>query len=321
MTAPYLARLACLSLACYFLVHTALAGAVWSVSRGAIRMAERLRPRDAARVLLALRLLPMLLAGLAVAGLCVPSFLWLEPAEAVEELGTGCLVAALLGGLLWIPALVRTAKAISQSRRYLRLCQEAARQDSLAGGFAAWVVDAPEPVLALVGMVDPPVVVSRGLLEALTPEELAAALRHEEAHRRSRDNWKRLAFLAAPEVLPGLRAFGALEQAWARVTEWAADESSVGNARERLDLAEALVKTVRMGWVRIPAGPLATSLLAEPQELQVRIARLLETPKAAGGPPRYWGVAGALTAAAGATLLLQPGTLYFVHSLLERLMR
>lgn len=321
MTAPYLARLACLSLACYFLMHTALAAAVWAIGKRAIRVAERLRPRDAARLLLTLRLLPALVAGLAVAGFCVPSFLWLEPSEAVEGVGAGCVAAALLGGLLWMLAAGRAARAIVQSRRYLRLCARAARQDRLAGGFPALVLDAPEPVLALVGVVHPPVVISRGLLTALRPEQLSAALRHEEAHRRSRDNWKRLALLAAPEILPGLRAFGALDRAWARVTEWAADEWAAGDARQRLDLAEALLSAVRMEWPRLPAGLLATTLLADPQELQVRVTRLLEDPPTAALGARYWGAAGVLAAAPALLLLLRPGTLYSVHWLLEGLMR
>jgi hypothetical protein len=321
MTVPYLVRLACLSLACYFLLHTALAAAVWAVAGRAIRAAERLRPRDAARLLLALRLMPATVAGLAVAGLCVPSFLWLEPSETAEEAGGACLAAAVLGAAVWIVALGRGLRAVAQSRRYSRMCGQVARPDSVAEGFAVWVVDAAAPVLALAGVVRPRVVISRGLMEALETEQLSAALRHEEAHRQSRDNLKRLALLLAPDILPGLRAFGRLDRAWARVTEWAADEgASAGDARRRLALADALVRAVRLGCVLRPAGPLGTTLVEDPVDLEARVTRLLEAPTGTRASARYWGVAG-LTAGALAVLLLRPGTLYSVHWLLEGLMR
>jgi Zn-dependent protease with chaperone function len=321
MTIAYLARLACLSLAGYFLVQTVAGAAACALAGRAIRAAERLHPRDGARLLLALRLLPSALACAAVAGLCVPSFLWLEPSEADEQVGVACLVAAALAAAVWIPALWRASRALAQSWRYTRMCWRAAQPEPAADGFSVWVVESRKPVLALAGVVHPRVVVSRGLLDALDREQLDAVLRHEEAHRRSHDNLKRLALLVAPEILPGQRALSALDQAWARVTEWAADEgAAAGDAGRRVALAEALVRAVRLGCAGSPAGPLATTLLEHPRDLEARVARLLEPPvdKALGG--RYWIGAG-LAAGASAVALLHPGTLYSVHRLLEGLMR
>jgi Zn-dependent protease with chaperone function len=322
VTVSYLARLWCLSLACYFLVHTVLAAAVWAAAGRAIRTAERLRPRDGARLLLALRLLPVSLAGVAVACFCVPSFLWLEPSETVEEAGGACLVAALLGAAIWIAALVRASRALVQSQQYTRLCGRAARLDSVTDGSRAWVLDAQRPVLALTGLIRQRVVISRGLMQALDGDQLAAAFRHEEAHRGSRDNLKRLALVIAPEVLPGCQAFAALERAWARVTEWAADEAAgSGDAHRRLALAEALVRVARLGYAQSPAAPLAATFLADRRDLEARVARLLATPVQAEPRGRYWAAAAGLAGGALAALLLQPGTLYSVHWLLEGLMR
>lgn len=320
MTVSYLARLGCLSLACYFLVHTALAAGVWAMAGRAIRAAERMRPRDGARLLLALRLLPAALACVAVAALCVPSFLWLEPAQEAEEAGWPCLVAAILGAALWTVALARATRALAQSRRYQRMCGQAAQADS-AEGLSLWVLDAKAPVLALAGVVRPRVVISRGLMEALDAEQLQAALHHEAAHRESRDNLKRLALLATPGILPG-RAFHALEQAWARITEWAADErASAGDVRRRVALAEALLRAVRLGCSGSPAGPLATTLLENPLELQARVTRLMEAPVVAAPAGRYWPAAAGLAVVGLAVLALQPATLVAVHGLLEGLMR
>lgn len=322
MTLPYLVRLLSLSLACFFLVHTVLAMAVWAVSRRAIQRAERLRPKDGATLLLALRLLPAAAALAAVALLCVPSFLWLEPSETAEEAGLACLAAALLVGAVWLAAVARAAQGLVQSCRYRRTWKSVGQPAFVMEGWAVWVVDAAAPVLALAGVVRPRILLSRGLMEALDPDQLRVALLHEQAHCRSRDNLKRLALLLAPQILPGWRAFHALERAWARITEWAADESAAGgDEQRRLALAEALVRAVRLGCAGIPAGPLAAALLEGPGDLDARVQRLLEAPPERKSGRRYWRAAVGLAAAALAVLLLQPGTLYSVHWLLEGLMR
>jgi len=320
MTVPYLARLACLSLAAYFLLHTVFAAAVCAVSRRAVRAAEALRPRDGARLLLALRLLPAMLALLAVAAILVPSFLWLEPTETPEAAGAACLLAASLGAFLCLGGLARGLRAAFESRRYTRLFDRLARTERIAG-FPVRVVDARAPLLALAGVAPPRVVISRGIIDALAPEQLAAALAHEEAHRRSHDNLTRLALLIAPRLVPGVRAFSVLERSWARLAEWAADEAAVANDPDRrLALADALIRTVRLGCAAVPACSLATSLLADPADLQARVARLLHAPAGRRSGSHCW-VAAGFAVAALALIAAQPATLYSVHELLEGLMR
>ena len=321
MTVPYLARLACLSLACYFLLHTILGAAVWAFSGRVVGAVERMRPRDAARLVLALRLLPPIAALVAVAALCIPSFLLLEPSETVEAAGIGCLLAAVLAASLWVVSLARAVRAALQSRRYVRLCGRVARPLRMRNAPPIWVVDSPAPLLALAGVARPAVVISRAMMQALESDQLAAALAHEAEHRRSRDNFKRLVMLALPEILPGVRAFAALERAWVRISEWAADEAAAaGDPRKRLALADALVRTARLGGAPRPAGPLSTTLLDDPAELQMRIARLLDEPACPVAGPKCWTTL-ALAAVALALIAIQPGTLYSVHWLLEGLMR
>src|SRR5271170_5519703 len=97
MILPYMARLFCLSLACFFLVHLAV-GLVVSLSAPVVlALAKRMRPNIAARFLLAARFFPAMAAGLAVAAVCVPSYLWLEPDASTEEVGLACLAAAFFG--------------------------------------------------------------------------------------------------------------------------------------------------------------------------------------------------------------------------------
>lgn len=322
MTASYLLRLVCISLASFFLIHLAVALAVSLIAPWAVRAAARMRPAKAARLLLALRLLPASAAGLAVAALCVPSYLWLEPRAAYEEVGVRCLAAALLSLACLAMALARTWRAASRSLGYIRYCRMVGRRTCLgAEASPAWVVEGPAPFLVLAGIVHPRLVVSSGVVAALPPEQLAVALRHEHAHRVSRDNLKRLLVLLTPDVLPCWRGFGALDRGWARFTEWAADDRAVaGDSSRSLSLAAALVRVARMGACP-QAAPLVTSLLADNEDLAARVDRLLrEGPGLAeerARPALALGGAAALACLAAATL--HPATLYVVHGLLEHL--
>ena len=58
-----------------------------------------------------------------------------------------------------------------------------------------------------------------------------------------------------------------------------------------------------------------------PRDLEARVARLLADPLQDAPRGRYWAAAAGLAGGALAALLLQPGTLYSVHWLLEGLMR
>jgi Zn-dependent protease with chaperone function len=307
MTAPYLLRLFCLCLASFFLLHLGLAAAVASVAGWALRRAEALAPQRAARLLLALRLLPPVVATVVVAGICAPSYLWLEPEATAEDVGWACLTAAALGGWICAAGLVRAGRAAVRSNRYLRHCRAVAESEA--------------PVVLLAGVFRTRLVVSRGVRKALAPDQLAAALRHERAHRASRDNLKRLVLAAAPGVAPFGHGLRSLELGWARMAEWAADDcAAAGSPRRSLALAGALVKVARMG-AAPPAAPLATGLMADAADLSVRVERLLNprAPVGAEWTGRWW--PGVLAAATGAAVAIQPGTLYAAHRWLEALMR
>ena len=98
MMAPYLVRLFCLCLAVFFLIHSVAGVAVALSGPAAIRAARRMRPRLAEKFLLVLRLLPAAFALFVVAGICVPSYLWLEPEISAEEVGAGFPGTAIRAG-------------------------------------------------------------------------------------------------------------------------------------------------------------------------------------------------------------------------------
>jgi hypothetical protein len=317
----YRLRLVCLCLACFFLFHVAVGLLVSLTASWAIRRASRMDAPAAARFLLALRLLPAGAATIVVAGICAPSYLWLEPEASAEEVGLACVAAALLGLIVLAFSLARGLRASRRSLQFIRQCQRVGRQTNLSGPpEPVWIVNGSAPLLALTGIVRPRLVISQPVVSALSSSQLAAVLRHEHAHRLSHDNLKRLIILLSPGLFPFFRGFDKLERAWARFTEWAADDRAVdGDGRRSLSLATALVRVARLG-AGAPAPLLAASLLADSQDLSARVHRLLR-PRAQSRPrnPHLATAAVLAFAALLAAVFLNPATLPAVHQLLERL--
>jgi Zn-dependent protease with chaperone function len=322
MIAPYLLRLLCLCLAAFFVIHSVVGVVVAATGPAAVRAARRMRARLAGRFLLALRLLPSALALFVVTGLCVPSYLWLEPETNAEEVGAGCLAAAILAAALWTLSTARGLRAAARSARYARESERLGRLSTLPGSrLPVWILDVPAPLLSLVGVFVSRLAISRPVIGALSAAQMAAALRHEEAHRASHDNLKRLFMLLAPGLLPGFHGFDAIERGWARFTEWAADDDAVaGDAHRSLSLAAALVRIARLGGTP-PASPLSASFLGDSREISARVDRLLSPAPAAPVRPRNGAVvaAGVALAAVCAAGMLHPATLQSVHRIIEQL--
>jgi hypothetical protein len=298
MIFPYFGRLLCLAMASFFLIHLCAGLLVRCATPRAVRMAEKLRPQSAARWLLALRLAPAGLAILLVGGVCVPSYLWLEPQSAVESVGLACIVASFCGIAICALSVTRAIRAMVRSTRY-------------------------RPHLALAGIVRPRLIISPDVVRALTPQELDAALRHEEAHQIARDNLKRLVVLLAPGLFPAFGGFGRLERAWSQSAEWAADDFAVaGDERRSLSLASAIVRVARLSKAPEPALCI-TSLVGDHSDLSARVDRLLHgappIEKPAGGKRVFVGIF-ALSLASTAAVFA-PSTLSAVHNLLETLVR
>jgi Zn-dependent protease with chaperone function len=322
MNVPYFLRLLCLCLASFFVVNAFAGLGAALASRAAVRMAATMRARTAALFLFVVRLLPFALGIGVVLVLCVPSYLWLEPQATAERVGWACLTLGLLGALGLLLSFARTARAVAASARCNRLWQKAGSEIRLAGEPSQTViVDEEGPLLALAGVFRPQLVVSNGVLRALSADELKVALQHENAHRVSRDNLKRLFLLLAPGPIPFLASFSSLDRAWAKFSEWAADDEAAARDPLRgLSLAAALLRVARMG-----AGPrlnsLHASLVAGDDDLSARVDRLLRVQPAGPVPPprargRAFGV-GLGIAACLAILLGWPPILSSVHRLLE----
>ncbi len=304
----YFTRLVSLSLACFFLVNLAASCAVRLIAPRAVAKAGTLAADSAARLLLALRLTPAVAAVFAVVALCIPSYLWLEPAGAAEDFGVACSIAAALGLAVSARSVWRAGRAVVRSRNFT-----AAGMDEIS------IVDAPGSFMATTGLFRPRILVSRAAVEALSPDQFDAAVRHERAHWTSRDNLKRLLQLAAPDPLPFVRgAAPVLDREWARFAEFAADDRATeGDAERCVSLAEALVLMARAG--SPPELPLATSLMVDSRDLAARVDRLLAGVPARESKPRPWKTAGMIGASVLCCgMVANPVSLARVHELLER---
>jgi len=332
MILSYLPRLICLSFATFFLAWAAMESASLLMAPSALRFADRMSPRGAARFILVLRLLPCGLGGLVVFGLCIPSYLWLEPGVSHERVGIACVLAAMLGAAICAASVVRGIRALFGTFRFGNRCRRAGTITQISKDDASPVclIAGDSPLLGITGVFCPCLIVSQGVLNALSAEQLRVALRHEAAHVAFRDNLHRLLLLLTPRALPFRRGRQILDGGWDRFTEWAADDWAVGgDSRDSLALATALVRMARMG----PAprmAPLSMSLLDSDHDLSARVNRLLlsranrvpvESRKSRLGsqvltPPG--GTAFLIAGLLGA-IIMHPATLYSVHSLLEKL--
>jgi hypothetical protein len=326
MIASYLLRLLCLSFASFFLVYLGLALLSLAVSPAAIRLAKRATPLTATRLLLFVRLFPLVLSFLVVLGLCLPSYLLLEPEANAERVGLSCLLAGLAGALAWAISIVRGLRASARSFDYLRRCRGLGADLQVASEpLPLCVLEGETPLLALAGVLRPRIVLSRAVLRSLSAEQLETALSHERAHSVSRDNLKRLVLLLAPDPIPFFRGLSVLDRHWAKYAEWAADDRAVGgDTRRSLALATALVRIARLG---SPAriAPLMATLLSVDDDLSARVDRLLHS-----GPAhindrrahrRALVAAAVVTATTLVVVMLQPATLASVHHILEHLIR
>jgi len=126
----------------------------------------------------------------------------------------------------------------------------------------------PAVAMGVVGLWRPRIVVEPAVACALDAEELAAALAHEEAHRRHRDPLRiALAHLACDLQWPWPQARWRL-RAWLEALEEARDDGAVAAGADPAALAAAIIAVARH---QVTAGAAALGATA----VERRVARLL----------------------------------------------
>lgn len=233
-----------------------------------------------ARLLFSLRTLPALLALLFVALLLVPSYLAYEPRHTTESvsLKLGLLAVLSAAGLA-----VSIVRGIATHRATANLTSDWLQQGTpieIEGiEIEAYRINHPFPLIGIVGFLRPRLFIATQVLELLTPEEIAAAIAHENGHLTARDNLKRGLLQACRDALLIIPSGRLLDKSWSEASEEAADENAARQGNTvALDLASALVKIART----IPLGarptmPAGVFLLGdeETKGIKSRVRRLI----------------------------------------------
>lgn len=265
-----------------------------------------------ADAVLGVRLLPAVGSALLVLTIILPAFLLYEPSHAHDKPGALLMLSAALALLVLGDGGRRAWRAWRSTRALVRGTPPLGTQ-SLEGGTEVSVVNAAEPLVAVVGSWRQRIIAAGCVAAACDGEEFRQVIAHEAAHRDAGDNLKRLALLAMPDVLAWLPAGGALTAQWQAATELEADERASGtDPHKRLALASALIKVARLS---LASGrPHRTvKVSAHFGGLEHRIRRLLAPPQ--GDGPAFPGRR-VMTSALLVPLLAMP--LYaLVHRVIE----
>lgn len=302
----FAARDLLVSLAFFAVVYGSLAALIalaWRVVELSPWLARRTSEVRSARLLFGLRIFSFAVSAVIAVFFAFPSFWLMERASLDEDAGTfvlaGCALVMLGAGVF------RVLRDHARTRRAVR--------EWLPGtGRGESVKTAP--ALMLVGIRKPQVMVSKTAAAVLSEDELQVAIRHELGHRRSWDNLKKVLISATP--FPGMAG---IEKAWREAAELAADDAAVGNRREALDLAAALIKLSRSA-KQSPEPALASGLVCNYSSITARVERLLEWRAAAHAARRTWPWAAIVLGVVGVAIASHYGaTLVLTHRLTELL--
>jgi len=321
---------AALVLASYFLAGALLSAAVAAAAPSVIAATSELRPSPRGAILLGLRMLPPAVGFAVALGLVAPSYLAFEPFGTGEGVGLPLTLLAVGGAFVLLHGVARAARALAATATLARRWSRHGGTVSLSSSpVQAFRVEQESPVFAVVGVRQPRLFVSNRVLDALTPDEVEAAVAHERAHLAARDNLKRLLMCAAPDLLAFSPAARALESEWSRASEALADErASAGRGDTALALAAGLLKVARLTASAPPRLPI--SALHDGGDVEARVRRLVRAAGAEGsrsgrrgttpaiGRATAWIAALAGVATLGAVAV---AALPAVHSLMEMAVR
>ena len=246
-----------------------------------VRRIDRLEPVSRARLLFGLRVLPLAAAVAGALGVVLPTFLWFEPSASQERIPVTLIVMALCGLALLARAAWRAVHALSVTRRLTQQWLAAARFiPGFDAAVAAYAIDDEFPTVAVVGIRRPVLFMSSRVLRECSADETRAMILHEHAHIEARDNARRLALRACPDLFT--RA-GQFDRAWESASEEAADTAVARQSPQlALSLAQALI---RIG--RLVPDPLVGSVSAiySGGSLDARVRRLVTPPSFARSAP------------------------------------
>lgn len=113
-------------------------------------------------------------------------------------------------------------------------------------GLAVGLVVSSYPFSFVWGYINSKLIVSTGLLNALSSEELAGVLEHEAAHHARRDNLMKWTLTVCRYLSPAFPLTGKLYRWWTEQIEMVCDEIAARRTAAPVELAGALVRVKRL---------------------------------------------------------------------------
>ena len=238
---------------------------------------ERFSANTRVSLLFWFRILPLLVAAVAVFAFVLPAFFLYEPHEPQETVGIklAAVIFVAMAGLMF--ALFRLFGSWWRTRRLRTMWGRNATKTTLEGvSLPVYRLDNSFPVFAVVGVLRPRIYIAEPIFETLEADEIAAVVKHELGHTTAHHNLKRLLMQLCSDVL--VAPVGqSLDRSWSEAAEEAADEfaAATGGRQTAVDLAAALIKVARI----IPDKPApampAVSYVLNGELLATRVRRLL----------------------------------------------
>jgi beta-lactamase regulating signal transducer with metallopeptidase domain len=313
----YLLRGLVVSGALFALVYACVSATIAFSARILVSWARHFLPARSAALLFALRIAPLLMAIAITTVFAIPSFLRFEPRTTDESIGYPAIVLSVLGITVIAAGITRAWLACGRSARQVAEWVKSSESSTSYLGVPAFSTANDAPLLAVAGLRSPKLLISTGAAAQFSEQEMRAAIAHELAHVRRRDNFSKM-FLRLC-FFPGMKP---LERGWLAAVEMAADDASVSSEREALDLASALIKVSRLApAVRTPE--LAMSLVPEASGLAQRVQRLLAWKTPSRSPSkraRFTAVFAGVFALAVLAIMHSPA-LAGMHAITEALIR
>jgi hypothetical protein len=263
-------------LAAYTLLNMASSVFVAILWRTRAVAPANLPPAVRARRLLWLRAVPTGVSTLVALGVVAPAFAIFEPFGMKETMGPVVLMLAATASAQIAVAIFMAARSIIITARIEREWLSTSAPLAVGTAMPAFAIESTSPIIALVGVWKPKLLAARSVIDACSAEEIARIVGHERGHLQSRDNLKRWAMGALPDLLRCAPIHDEIVEAWHHAAEDAADDATTGkDAVARAELAALLLKVARLA-----PHPLWRSAIVSPfverDGLERRVRRLIQ---------------------------------------------
>ena len=251
--------------------------------RAIARPARALPATVRAELIFALRVLPAAVSLACVIFFLIPAYILYEPATA-EAVSIKLAAFALVSASGIALAVWRGFASWRATRRLIRDWMRHAEAVQIENvRIPAYRIRHTFPVIAVAGVIRPRLFIAGHVFDALSADEVAAAVEHESGHLLAHDNLKRGILRVCRDMLTIVPCGRSLDHAWAESSEAAADEHAArSGASVALDLASALVGIARIAPAgaspTMPAGAFLSGETAGGFERRVRRLTQLAAP-------------------------------------------